>query len=118
MTPALSRRCSNQLSYRPLFPGVRPIEVGGGTGIRTPDIQLAKLALYQLSYTPSRGGLKKKRTKAKLCAADFPKHVDFDFSQGASTHLLVPFLVLADPVPGIDLSQRLVRACNFSIERR
>ncbi len=22
-------------------------------GIRTPDIQLAKLALYQLSYTPS-----------------------------------------------------------------
>jgi hypothetical protein len=27
---------------------------GGGTGIRTPDIQLAKLALYQLSYTPMR----------------------------------------------------------------
>ena len=25
---------------------------GGGTGIRTPDIQLAKLALYQLSYAP------------------------------------------------------------------
>ncbi len=25
---------------------------GGGMGIRTPDIQLAKLALYQLSYTP------------------------------------------------------------------
>ena len=24
----------------------------GGMGIRTPDIQLAKLALYQLSYTP------------------------------------------------------------------
>ena len=24
-------------------------------GIRTPDIQLAKLALYQLSYTPLRG---------------------------------------------------------------
>ena len=24
----------------------------GGRGIRTPDIQLAKLALYQLSYTP------------------------------------------------------------------
>ncbi len=45
MTPALSRRCSNQLSYRP---------AGGGTGTRTPDIQLAKLALYQLSYTPVR----------------------------------------------------------------
>ena len=26
--------------------------VGGGKEIRTPDIQLAKLALYQLSYTP------------------------------------------------------------------
>ena len=26
-----------------------------GTGTRTPDIQLAKLALYQLSYTPSCG---------------------------------------------------------------
>ena len=50
MTPALSRRCSNQLSYR-------PIGVGGGMGIRTPDIQLAKLALYQLSYTPFSGQL-------------------------------------------------------------
>ena len=30
MTPALSRRCSNQLSYRPLFPGMRPLEAGGG----------------------------------------------------------------------------------------
>jgi hypothetical protein len=25
----------------------------GGKGIRTPDFQLAKLALYQLSYAPS-----------------------------------------------------------------
>jgi hypothetical protein len=30
----------------------RTREVGGGKEIRTPDIQLAKLALYQLSYTP------------------------------------------------------------------
>ena len=28
----------------------------GGMGIRTPDIQLAKLALYQLSYTPMFSG--------------------------------------------------------------
>ena|GEM_PF-2733253 len=28
------------------------LKFGGGTGTRTPDIQLAKLALYQLSYTP------------------------------------------------------------------
>jgi hypothetical protein len=27
---------------------------GGGMGNRTPDIQLAKLTLYQLSYTPSK----------------------------------------------------------------
>jgi hypothetical protein len=26
----------------------------GGKGIRTPDFQLAKLALYQLSYAPER----------------------------------------------------------------
>jgi hypothetical protein len=26
----------------------------GGKGIRTPDFQLAKLALYQLSYAPRR----------------------------------------------------------------
>jgi hypothetical protein len=26
----------------------------GGKGIRTPDFQLAKLALYQLSYAPQR----------------------------------------------------------------
>ena len=47
VTPALSRRCSNQLSYMPA-----DLKIGGGMEIRTPDIQLAKLALYQLSYTP------------------------------------------------------------------
>jgi hypothetical protein len=26
----------------------------GGKGIRTPDFQLAKLALYQLSYAPEK----------------------------------------------------------------
>lgn len=57
VTLRLSSVCSNQLSYRPflsvdgLFLFVFWI-VGGGKGIRTPDIQLAKLALYQLSYTP------------------------------------------------------------------
>ena len=28
----------------------------GGKGIRTPDFQLAKLALYQLSYAPTQDG--------------------------------------------------------------
>ena len=46
-TPALSRRCSNQLSYA-------TIRVSGGAGrSRTDDILLAKQALYQLSYGPS-----------------------------------------------------------------
>jgi hypothetical protein len=27
-------------------------KISGGKGIRTPDFQLAKLALYQLSYAP------------------------------------------------------------------
>ena len=41
-------------------------------GIRTPDIQLAKLALYQLSYTPLlpvRRGKQNGKEKIKLCAA-------------------------------------------------
>ena len=47
-TPALSRRCSNQLSYA-------TIRVSGGAGrSRTDDILLAKQALYQLSYGPRR----------------------------------------------------------------
>ena len=29
--------------------------VGGGEGIRTPDLLVANEALYQLSYTPNRG---------------------------------------------------------------
>ena len=29
-------------------------EYFGGKGIRTPDFQLAKLALYQLSYAPGK----------------------------------------------------------------
>ena len=60
MTLRLSRACSNQLSYRPmgwlrafrLSQRDSQLEKFGGTGTRTPDIQLAKLALYQLSYTP------------------------------------------------------------------
>ena len=45
VTSSLSGTRSNQLSYTPGC-------VGGGNGIRTRDFQLAKLALYQLSYAP------------------------------------------------------------------
>lgn len=77
VTPRLSSACSNQLSYRPGLGLAEAVdseqiivnsfylaalaafftETGGGTGTRTPDIQLAKLALYQLSYTPSCGSV-------------------------------------------------------------
>ena len=55
VTLRLSSACSNQLSYRPFgeSAGENEYGVGGGKGIRTPDIQLAKLALYQLSYAPA-----------------------------------------------------------------
>jgi hypothetical protein len=57
MTLRLSSACSNQLSYRPdkLPRNLLKIlakQKSGGKGTRTPDIQLAKLALYQLSYAP------------------------------------------------------------------
>ena len=46
---------SGEVSAESRFPqsGFRsPLSGIGGKGIRTPDIQLAKLALYQLSYAP------------------------------------------------------------------
>ena len=52
-TPRLSSACSNQLSYRPVIVTGRQWPVGGGKETRTPDILLAKQALYQLSYTPN-----------------------------------------------------------------
>ena len=52
-TPRLSSACSNQLSYRPVIVTGRQWPVGGGKETRTPDILLAKQALYQLSYAPS-----------------------------------------------------------------
>ncbi len=53
------RRCSYFRSYScdhsSLLSANLPMtnDQNGGKGIRTPDFQLAKLALYQLSYAPS-----------------------------------------------------------------
>lgn len=47
-TSSLSGTRSNQLSYTPILGG-------GGSRDRTGDIQLAKLALYRLSYAPLSG---------------------------------------------------------------
>jgi hypothetical protein len=80
VTLRLSSACSNQLSYRPGYAAEplihlrfsirffgalgahllksaianRKSKINGGKGIRTPDFQLAKLALYQLSYAPEK----------------------------------------------------------------
>ena len=73
VTLRLSSACSNQLSYRPEILRrqgglaavaapplvtsyiIRSLHAAhGGKGSRTPDIQLAKLALYQLSYAPGK----------------------------------------------------------------
>lgn len=93
MTLRLSSACSNQLSYRPVVggPEVRKWKLAisnlklfrsaknGGTGTRTPDIQLAKLALYQLSYTPRvrMGGrsLKQEPTSTRESSAYWPGRV-------------------------------------------
>ena len=49
VTSSLSGTRSNQLSYKPGWSG-------GGSRTRTGDIQLAKLALYRLSYAPRAWG--------------------------------------------------------------
>ena len=44
---------SNKILILSKFNEFRLREIFGGKGIRTPDFQLAKLALYQLSYAPT-----------------------------------------------------------------
>jgi hypothetical protein len=56
VTLRLSSACSNQLSYTPALRSSTParsVRVGGAEEIRTPDLQLAKLPLCQLSYSPT-----------------------------------------------------------------
>ena len=48
-TPALSTRCSNQLSYGP---NVSSSPIGGADRDRTDDLLNANQALFQLSYGP------------------------------------------------------------------
>ena len=48
-TPALSTRCSNQLSYGP---NLKSSPNGGADRDRTDDLHNAIVALFQLSYGP------------------------------------------------------------------
>ena len=59
-TPALSTRCSNQLSYGPVGRLSEPVGAflrnrgaGGADRTRTDDLLLAKQLLFQLSYGPA-----------------------------------------------------------------
>ena len=63
-TSSLSGTRSNQLSYTPALPEPPArTRCGGGSRIRTGDIQLAKLALCQLSYAPGTGRLSRRALK-------------------------------------------------------
>lgn len=65
-TSSLSGTRSNQLSYTPSPPHPPPTPFGGGgSRVRTGGIQLAKLALYQLSYAPG-GRLSRRALKRPL----------------------------------------------------
>ena len=83
-TSSLSGTRSNQLSYTPAPPRAPPRALsrgGGGSRGRTGDIQLAKLALCQLSYAPggrlSRRSLKRcsgRQSRSGRDAEDFFLH--------------------------------------------
>ena len=55
-TPALSTRCSNQLSYGP---NLKSSPNGGADRDRTDDLHNAIVALFQLSYGPANENLYK-----------------------------------------------------------
>ena len=65
-------------TVNPNQPATFQMQRGGGKGIRTPDLQLAKLPLYQLSYAPDftraapMFGMLKRRdyfTRFRVCRA-------------------------------------------------
>ena len=67
----------NDLSNR-IHPIIEPLRAEtGGKGIRTPDFQLAKLALYQLSYAP---GLRLAECRLPICDFKQKKMPDVDLA--------------------------------------
>ena len=58
-TPALSTRCSNQLSYGP---NVSSSPIGGADRDRTDDLLNANQALFQLSYGPEENWINRRFT--------------------------------------------------------
>ena len=58
-TPALSTRCSNQLSYGP---NENSLPNGGADRDRTDDLLNANQALFQLSYGPEENWINRRFT--------------------------------------------------------
>ena len=58
-TPALSTRCSNQLSYGP---NLKSSPNGGADRDRTDDLLNANQALFQLSYGPEENWINRRFT--------------------------------------------------------
>ena len=103
----------------------RRTPVGGGEGIRTPDLLVANEALYQLSYTPNRGH--------GLLVRDGPIAINFlrlshpvagptHIPKTSQSHL---FQILHSKIPrnsgglnGIVLPFMLLAAAAFSINTR
>ena len=94
--------------------GLCPVAVGGGTGTRTLDIQLAKLALYQLSYTPLPSERRESRDKKLNRALRATSHAQVkDLIVRAIARFSTP-RIHGCPWQGVDLSQRrLSCACEF-----
>ena len=98
-TSSLSGTRSNQLSYTPASGPHR--KDGGGSRVRTGGIQLAKLALYQLSYAPGAGRLSRRALKR-------PRGPPCGGPEGMRG--------MTEPVPAFTIAGALRRGC--SLERR
>jgi hypothetical protein len=117
VTPRLSSACSNQLSYRPMM-------IGGAEETRTPDILLAKQALYQLSYSPSqRSIMLQDRVETARAPAWRRQRSSLQTYHFQSKNILKTELCdklrTFNPFGLIDLGVRLLpRIHGFSLERR
>ena len=104
-TSSLSGTRSNQLSYTPalcLARGPLPCD-GGGSRVRTGDIQLAKLALYQLSHAP--GGRLSRRALKRLCSGRLSRSGrDAEDIQLAPAGLMREASPLSPPARGVSPS--------------
>jgi hypothetical protein len=93
----------------------RKPKINGGKGIRTPDFQLAKLALYQLSYAPE--GIAEFRLPNFDCKEEkkmpdvdptnrHPTFVRFERSRALEAALFCSLIVPRQALPNMQLTRR------------